>query len=78
MTKFRNVCAHGERLYSYQTRNDIPDTALHHKLGIPKNGTQYSMGKHDLFAIVIASVTCCQMTISYNLKLALQAYFVII
>jgi len=54
MTKFRNVCAHGERLYSYQTRNDIPDTALHHKLGIPKSGTQYSMGKHDLFAIVIA------------------------
>ena len=54
MTKFRNVCAHGERLYSYQTRNDIPDTALHQKLSIPKNGTQYSMGKHDLFAIVIA------------------------
>lgn len=54
MTKFRNVCAHGERLYSYQTRNDIPDTALHRKLGITKHGTQYSMGKHDLFAMVIA------------------------
>ena len=54
MTKFRNVCAHGERLYSYQTRNDIPDTVLHQKLGIPQNGTQYSMGKHDLFAMVIA------------------------
>jgi len=53
MTKFRNVCAHGERLYSYQTRNDIPDTVLHKKLGIPQNGTQYSMGKHDLFAMVI-------------------------
>lgn len=54
MTKFRNVCAHGERLYSYQTRNDIPDTVLHQKLSIPQNGTQYSMGKHDLFAMVIA------------------------
>ena len=54
MTKFRNVCAHGERLYSYQTRNDIPDTSLHQKLCIAKNGTQYSMGKHDLFAMVIA------------------------
>lgn len=54
MTKFRNVCAHGERLYSYHTRNDIPDTPLHQKLEIPKIGTQYSMGKHDLFAIVIA------------------------
>lgn len=54
MTKFRNVCAHGERLYSYKTRDDIPDTALHQKLEIPKSGTQYSMGKHDLFAMVIA------------------------
>lgn len=54
MTKFRNVCAHGERHYSYQTCDDIPDTALHQKLGIPKSGTQYSMGKHDLFAMVIA------------------------
>lgn len=36
MTKFRNVCAHGERLYSYKTRDDIPDTALHQKLEIPR------------------------------------------
>lgn len=54
ITKFRNVCAHGERLFSYQTRNDIPDTDLHVKLGIPKNGTQYALGKRDLFAVVIA------------------------
>ncbi len=53
ITKFRNVCAHGERLFAYQTRNDIPDTLLHQKLNIPKNGTQYSFGKHDLFAVVI-------------------------
>ena len=54
IAKFRNVCAHNERLYSYQTRNDIPDTAIHQKLGIPKNGTQYRCGKRDLFAVVIA------------------------
>lgn len=53
ITKFRNVCAHGERLFSYQTRNDIPDTALHTKLGIPRNGSQYTQGKRDLFAVVI-------------------------
>ena len=53
ITKYRNVCAHGERLFSYQTRNDIQDTALHANLGIPKNGSQYIMGKHDLFAVVI-------------------------
>ena len=54
ITKFRNVCAHNERLYSYQTKNDIPNTAIHQKLGIPQNGSQYVYGKHDLFALVIA------------------------
>ena len=54
ITKFRNVCAHGEALFSYQTRYDIPDTDLHLKMGIPKNGTQYTLGKRDLFAVVIA------------------------
>ena len=54
ITKFRNVCAHNERLFSYQTRNDIPDTALHKKLFIPQKGSQYICGKRDLFALVIA------------------------
>ena len=55
ITKFRNVCAHGERLYSYQTyNNEIPDTPLHAKLGISQKGAQYVLGKHDLFAVVIA------------------------
>ena len=54
ITKFRNVCAHGERLYSYITRNDIPDLLLHSKLKIPKTNGQYIYGKHDLFAVVIA------------------------
>ena len=54
ITKFRNVCAHNERLYSYQTRNDIPNTGIHQKLGLPQNGTQYACGKHDLFAVVIS------------------------
>lgn len=54
IVKYRNVCAHNERLFSYQTRNDIPNMALHRELAIPKKGTQYSCGKHDLFAVVIA------------------------
>lgn len=54
ITKFRNVCAHNERLYSYNTRDDIPDTDIHKKLGIPQKGSQYTYGKHDLFALVIA------------------------
>ncbi len=54
ITKFRNVCAHNERLFSYQTRNDIPNTPVHQKLGISLRGTQYICGKNDLFAVVIA------------------------
>lgn len=54
ITKFRNVCAHNERLFSYKTKNDIPNTVLHRKLNIPLRGTQYIYGKNDLFAIVIA------------------------
>ena len=54
ITKFRNVCAHNERLFSYQTKNDIPDTVLHQKLSIPQKGTQYLYGKRDLFSLVIA------------------------
>lgn len=54
ITKFRNVCAHNERLFSYQTKNDIPDTVIHSKLNIKKKGTQYLCGKRDLFALVIS------------------------
>ncbi len=54
MTKFRNVCAHGERLYSFTTCDDIPDLPLHQKLDIQKKGQQYLYGKRDLFALMIA------------------------
>lgn len=54
ITKFRNVCAHNERLFSFKTKNAIPDTILHTKLSIPQKGTQYLYGKQDLFALVIA------------------------
>ena len=30
-----------ERLFSYHTYIDIPDTLLHKKLGISKNGSKY-------------------------------------
>lgn len=54
MTGFRNVCAHGERLYCYHTKQAIPNLRLHQKLDLPKNGQEYLCGKHDLFAVVIA------------------------
>lgn len=54
MTKFRNVCAHNERLFSYRSKDAIPDMGLHAKLGIPKERSLYQFGKNDLFAVVIA------------------------
>lgn len=53
LTHFRNICAHNERLFSFQSRYEIPDTLLHVKMKIPKTGNQYIYGKHDLFAIVL-------------------------
>lgn len=54
LTKYRNVCAHGDRLFSYRTVDQILDTSLHSKLNIPHQGNQYICGKQDLFAVVIA------------------------
>ena len=54
LTKFRNVCAHGKRLFTYRTVDAIADTPLHKKLSLPKRGNQYEKGKQDLFAVVIA------------------------
>lgn len=54
LTLYRNVCAHNERLFSYRTQIDIPDTLLHSKLKIPKKGSKYILGKNDLFSVIIA------------------------
>lgn len=54
VAKFRNACAHGERLYNFQTKESIPNTVLHKKLCIPKKNNQYQLGKNDLFACFIA------------------------
>lgn len=54
LTRYRNVCAHNDRLFSYRNGDEIPDTLLHKKLKIPKKGNQYINGKGDLFSVVIA------------------------
>lgn len=53
LAKFRNTCAHNERLYSYKTRKSIEDTPIHKTLNIGHRGKLYKYGKHDLFAVVI-------------------------
>ena len=54
ITKFRNVCAHGERLFTYKTADSIGDLLLHKKLNIPVKRNTYQYGKNDLFAVVIS------------------------
>ena len=53
LAKFRNVCAHNERLYSYKTRTYINDMPIHKCLKIDLKGDMYKYGKNDLFAIII-------------------------
>lgn len=54
IAKYRNVCAHNERLYNFKTTDMIPDTRLHAKLSIPQKKNLYLYGKNDLFAVVIS------------------------
>lgn len=53
LVKFRNVCAHGERLFTYRTADSIPDLPMYIKLNISQKGVQYVKGKNDLFSVVI-------------------------
>lgn len=53
ITYFRNQCAHGKRLFSYKTKQAVPDTSLHKLLALPKKGEEYKYGKKDLFAVTI-------------------------
>lgn len=54
VSRCRNICAHGERLFAFRIHETIPDTPLHKKLQIPQKNGNYVYGKHDLFAVVIA------------------------
>lgn len=54
LTKTRNICAHGNRLFNVRHGNAIMDCSAHKKLRIPKTGSLYNYGKSDLFATVIS------------------------
>jgi len=68
LTKFRNVCAHNDRLFTYTTKDDIPDTVIHAKMKIAKKGTQYIYGKKDLYSVVIAFRYLLQKEDFYKFK----------
>ena len=50
MTKFRNVCAHNDRLFDFRTKDALCDMEIHEKLSLPKEFGRYMYGKNDLFA----------------------------
>lgn len=54
LTKYRNICAHGNRLFNAKTQDSIPDLTAHKKLHIPQANSRYQYGKSDLFAVVIS------------------------
>lgn len=56
LCKTRNLCAHDERLYNYEfsANTGINDTKYHIMLNLPNTNGRYSIGKNDLFAVVIS------------------------
>ena len=53
MTKFRNVCAHNDRLFDFRTKDALPDINIYERLQIPRGKNRYKNGKNDLYAQVI-------------------------
>ena len=53
MTKFRNVCAHNDRLFDFRTKDALLDRNIYERLQIQKEKGRYKYGKNDLYAQVI-------------------------
>lgn len=57
IAKFRNICAHGDRVYCYSKSNKkprpIPSLPLHRELGITSNRKGYKYGVTDILALLI-------------------------
>ena len=53
MTKFRNVCAHSDRLFDFRTKDALCDMKIHERLSLPREYGRYVYGKNDLFAQLI-------------------------
>lgn len=53
MTKFRNVCAHNDRLFDFRTKDAVCDMNIHERLQIAQKSGRYQYGKNDLYAQTI-------------------------
>ena len=55
LSSIRNFCAHGNRLFCYESKKkELNDTPYHKKLNIEKSNDKYVLGKRDLFAVMIS------------------------
>lgn len=45
MTKFRNVCAHSDRLFDFRTKDALCDMKIHERLFSPREQGRYVYGK---------------------------------
>ena len=52
MTKFRNVCAHSDRLFDFRTKDALCDMKIHERLFLPR-ARKICVWKNDLFAQLI-------------------------
>ena len=53
LVKFRNVCAHNDRLFDFRTKDALLDRNIYERLQISKEKGRYKYGKNDLYAQVI-------------------------
>lgn len=78
LTKSRNICAHGNRLFNLHTGDSILDCVAHKKLRISQTKGLYLHGKSDLFAVVISLKYLLDITtfrsFYYELKKVIKKY----
>ncbi len=57
LNRIRNICAHGERLYSYKKdrkrESTLPKLKIHEKLPLPLINNTYQTGTDDVLAVLI-------------------------
>ena len=53
MSNYRNLCAHEDILFDYQTQRSILDNKYHRILNVPVMDNEYIYGKNDLFSMVL-------------------------
>lgn len=54
VSKIRNFCAHGNRLYCYRSKDPLCDFEIHERINATAQTSEFLYGKRDLFACVIA------------------------